>query len=191
MKEPIYVSFYTPDYAEQAARLRASLEHWNLRCDIAAVGDAGTWVKNCAQKPHFILKQLQAYRSPVVWVDADAEIVQRPDFARMYPPQTDVARCKYKWWNGKIEVLSGTLYFGATVGAARLLCEWTEVCKLRPDMWDQHALEIALDSTSGLEVFELPVEYCFINDLHREQHLNAEAVIVHYQHSRVTRMKGL
>lgn len=191
MKEPIYVSFYTPDYAEQADRLLLSLKRWDLPNHVQEVPDLGTWVKNCAHKPEFILSMMQRFPGrPIVWIDADGEVVGRPDFMRMYPSMCDIARCKYKWWNGKTEVLSGTLYFGPTAGAEHLLKSWQVQGQFQPDSWDQHTLEAVLDLTTA-SVFELPVEYCWIVDLHREQHPNGVPVVQHYQHSRVTRTKGL
>lgn len=191
MNPPLYVSFYTPDYFKQAERLEASLRALKLPYYIMARKDCGTWVKNCALKPGFILEMMAANPGrPIVWLDADAEVLKVPDFGRMYDSIVDVARCKYAWWNGKTEVLSGTLWFNCSPAAMHLLASWEVQGHFEPEKWDQHTLETVLDSTMAV-VADLPVEYCFISDLHREQHPDMDPVIVHYQHSRTTRMKGL
>lgn len=70
-------SFYTPDYAEHAERLRASCHRFGYRHWIAPVECRGSWEKNCARKAEFIRMALLASDEDVLWLDADAVIEQR------------------------------------------------------------------------------------------------------------------
>src|SRR5579863_10531217 len=77
--QPIFISFYTPAYADEAAGLIASLDQFGLRHDVQPITSAGNWISNCAVKPFFIRDMLRKYSgSPVVWVDADARIIRPP-----------------------------------------------------------------------------------------------------------------
>ena len=73
------VSYYTPNYAEHAERLIASLKKYEMDYDVVPVNFKGWRAAVCA-KPAFILKKLKEYSNydAVVWVDADAEIKAAP-----------------------------------------------------------------------------------------------------------------
>ncbi len=189
MKQPVFVSFYTPDYAGQAERLLASITHLGLRACVSMRPDTGRWVSNCAQKPRFIWEMMAKYHDrPVVWTDADSVIRQRPElFFGMI--QEDIGVCRYKWNGGSSETFSGTVYFNPTEAARKVVDRWIEQQTLSPDQWDQVSLAKAIQEVHGVRVFSLPVSYCFIYDLHRRAHPEARPIIEHFQHSRETRAK--
>lgn len=191
MSACIYVSYYTPDYEEVAHRLKLSLATFELEHIVVPVPDRGTWVANCARKPLFIRDLLSQMKKPLVWIDADAVVVKRPALFEDSAYCHDAAVCRYTWHQGKRETLSGTVWFNDTYMAKRMVEHWIEQQALLPDMWDQVGLQMAVaeaEKTSAV-IENLPVEYCYIHDLHRREHPDADPVIVHYQHSRQTRHK--
>lgn len=188
MPNPIFVSFYTPDYAECAVRLRASLERFKLDHWIEPMVDTGRWVANCAQKPVFIRKMLDQHPDrSIVWLDADAEVLKDPElFNTLKWP--DIGVCRYVWKKArKSEVLSGTLWFKNDHISRDITDAWTKTQQDNPDQWDQFSLDRTLQRLSHVLVWWMPFEYCYIHDFHRQEHPDSEPIIIHYQKSRETR----
>lgn len=192
---PVYVSYYTNDYAAVAARLRASLVRWKLDHEVIGIEDRGTWYANCALKPSFLeaMRDTHPGRS-LVWIDSDAVVQKDPRWLMGY--DCDVAACRWRHPSHKRheEVLSGTVYIGPGEGGARVLALWRDEIETGHDtQWDQVSLKLALAraKAEGLKVADLPVEYCFITDTHRAQYPDVEPVIEHFQMSRKTRRKQM
>lgn len=188
MSRCLYTSFFTPDYAGVTDRLVKSLKRFNLDTWIAPMEDSGEWIRNCAKKPTFLYDMRSKFPDrPIVWLDADAEVVEHPEIFELglYEFQgLDAAVCEYTWPGGfKTEVLSGTIYVGNGKRSDELIEHWIEQQEVQPEVMDQRTLRMAVNEMNA-PVGRLPVEYCFIRDLHRECHPNARAVIVHHQESR-------
>ena len=73
------ISFYTLDYSDEVAILIESLEKFKIPYDIEAVKNKGAWKENAFYKIPFIIKKLKQYNHPLVWLDADAKVVQYPE----------------------------------------------------------------------------------------------------------------
>ncbi len=183
----IYIAYYTVQtpYEEEIKHLQSSLEEFGLPHDIQGVPNRGSWQKNTQYKALFVQNMLSKYPDKaVVYVDADAVI-------RSYPALFDELNCDiavHHYDNKKRgfkELLSGTVYFGATPKARELVESWVQVNKEFPDQWDQKNLAIAIERAKNLNVAELPASYCLIFDLMKDQ---GPAVIEHFQASR--RFKG-
>lgn len=90
MGRPLVISFFTPDfgYAESAAVLRASCERFGYEYEINEVklDHLPTWAARCAHKGQYILEAMTRHERPLLWLDADSEIVgelpvfENPDF---------------------------------------------------------------------------------------------------------------
>jgi len=192
---PLYVSFYTPDYKECADRLRASLGALNLPCLIQEMPDQGKWHLNCGLKATFLTYVREYYpHRPLVWVDADA-VVHRPPtlFDNLAASGVmDVGVCRWKRLHSQrsAEVLSGTIYLGATPGAGELLKTWDEECRAYPLRWDQVSLSVSI-MKCNLKIEWLPVTYVFIHDIHRWEYPEAQPVIEHFQYSRVRKSREI
>lgn len=188
---PLYTSFYTEDYATYADNLVRSFDRFGLEHYVRAAPDLGSWQRNCQYKPRWLWDVMtRNLGRPVVWVDADAEVLHFPglfdkldcDFAAVLYERKDTKRA---------EVLSGTVYLGGTTPAFRLVDKWIEMCSVNPGHWDQRCLEMAVNETDPLRKEWLPVEYAFIFDTFRSVFPKVEPVIEHFQHSRQTRRKKL
>lgn len=82
MNMPVVISFFTvgTPYEEEVQRLRASCERFGLDYLIAAKEPRNSWVQNCAMKGPFVLEQLERAQRPVLWIDADGEVVAPLDY---------------------------------------------------------------------------------------------------------------
>ena len=156
---PIFCSYYTLRYTPEAEQLLATLREWGLRYDVRPVSDLGRWELNCNYKPTYLRECRERFPGEaLVWVDADARV-------RSYPGLFDVLNCDFAahWRHGQ-ELLSGTLYFGPTEAAGKLLSEWEAECKRRPGDWDQRILADVLGKVPSLKIARLPWSYCQIFD---------------------------
>jgi hypothetical protein len=189
----LYVSFFTPDYIEPASKLVQSLYEHGLDYEVPKVPDTGRWILNCARKPKFIQDMLHHYPGrPLVWTDADSVVRQRPKMFEEQEYGADALICEYTWQRGnRVETLSGTMFFAPTPGAARLVDIWVGLQAAYAETMDQRVLARAIELAreEGIRIGRLPVEYCFITDLHRLEWPAANAVFEHFQYSRVRKQK--
>ena len=175
-----FISYYTPNYEQQANRLRESLDGLALPYTIEAIDNLGSWDKNTHYKPEFILKHLIS-SDAVVWTDADSVVRENPILFDSL--DCDIAFHRFK---GK-ELLSGTVYFRNTAATIRLLLRWMAINLDNPEIFDQKNLDQAISEIEDLKIAELPPEYCFIFDLSREYYGGRKPVIEHFQASREKR----
>ena len=77
----VFVSFFTPNYAEYAKRLVESLQKFGVEYDIREVKRPGGWQGAVRSKPGFIRDMLNEHPQAkvLVWVDADAELRHHPE----------------------------------------------------------------------------------------------------------------
>lgn len=174
---PIIVSYFTPPYTYEAMGLESTAKAFGLETDIQAVPDLGKWELNCGRKPEFIRSMMKAYpHRPIVWLDADARVSRQPVLF-------DSLTCDFAaHWRHGSELLSGTMYFGPTHGAQRLLDAWCEAQHYSPETWDQRTLQSVIESgeVGGLDLVRLPSEYTRVFDDAKM----GDAVIEHGQASR-------
>jgi len=175
-----FISYYTPNYKEQADRLRNSLNELRLPYCIEEIPNLGSWDKNTHHKPEFILKHLIS-SDAVVWTDADSVIRENPILFDELDADVAFHRFKAK------ELLSGTVYFKNTAATIRLLLRWIAINLEKPEIFDQKNLDQAISETTDLNIAELPPEYCFIFDLSRDYYGGRKPVIEHFQASREKR----
>lgn len=174
--KPLFCSFYAgPGYTEEARGLVESLERLDLPHYVAELPDAGSWVENCGRKASFLLGVAEKFPgTPLVWLDADARVVQPPTMFDTL--DCDVA---FHRRHGE-ELLSGTLYFGGTNSAAELLRCWQDECRAHPNEWDQRCLDAVVMRGRWRECL-LPPQYVAIFD---DAKMMNGAVVVHGQASR-------
>lgn len=194
--QPLYIAYFTRDtpYEGEAAQLRANLDKFGLPNDIRGVPNMGSWQRNTQFKARFVQSILAEYPGrPCVYLDVDAEVVQTPTLFDDLP--CDIAAAKF----GGHELLSGTLYLGATPKLNEIVATWVALCEEYPekfpagllnyhpgggDAWDQRLLQIAINRTAGTHFVELPPAYTFIYDLSKERYPDVSPVIIHWAASR-------
>jgi len=178
-KEPVFVCFYTRDtaYEPLAQQLVASLDRFGLEHRVVGIEPLGSWERNCAMKARFVRDQWRTLGRPVVWLDADATVAADPVTLRRCG--ADFAISKAHGW----EFGSGTVFFGATPAAGRLLDRWVLRCDADPLLWDQMHLDAAwadIASSEPLVTQWLPQSYLSVFDHPPER----PPVITHWQASR-------
>ncbi len=190
---PLVVSFYTLDtpYEEEVKYLQASCESFQIENQIEGIPSAGSWERNCAFKPIFILKKMEECQRPLLWVDADAVFI-RPlenlsvfsaDFAvRIYPCPEDHPS----------KIVSATLFINNTEAARNLVYLWAKECLLMledkervQEVWDQDALRrVLFTKAHKAQVVPLPVEYSKIVGHPGDEEECLDPVIIQNQASR-------
>jgi hypothetical protein len=172
---PLFIAYYTPEYAAEASELRKSLVHFGVEHDVRPVLSRGSWQANTQRKAEFVREMADEYPGrPLVYVDADARIRQWPSM--LYSLDCDFAAC----WRTGNELLSGTLYFGPTAAALSLIDAWIRECGRQPLKWDQRCLQDAVDGMTGLRIVRLPFSYTRVFDGREPD----EPIIEHMQASR-------
>ncbi len=138
-RPPLFVSYYTPDtpYEALAADLRASLDRFDLPHRIEPIASRGSWVANTGIKARFVERVWAESDGPICWLDADAAILRPPGFVCDNP--FDIAQVRRRGW----EDLSGFLYLSKSDAAGRIVAEWSRLCGLYPQAWDQTMLSLA------------------------------------------------
>jgi len=179
MSFPLVVSFYTSDtpYEEAIEVLRASCIKFDIEGYFESVPSKGSWVQNCAHKGPFIEECLVRFRRPILWLDADAEIVQFPQLFKTI--DCDIAAYMPR------HLLSGTLYFAYNDASLKLAKSWSSKCRSDPNAWDQKHLESSLWGMERQIVFQnLPQGYCKITDKRWARHSERDEFVIHHQASR-------
>lgn len=187
---PLFVSYYTlgTGYEKEVQNLICSCEKLGLETDIVGIESRGKWDRNCCYKPRFLLEKLQEHNRPIVWVDADAVLLKEPIlFASL---KCDIAARLYDDLptNHPSKLITGTLYLQNTAATQNLLELWEKECMRMleegsREVWDQIALKQVLLEGAEVDFFPLPNDYCAIYD--KKETLKEEAVILHYQASRL------
>ncbi len=186
-----FVGFYTEGdrYETEAETLRLSLKALGLPHELRGIKSLGTWQRNTQYKARFVRDMIAASPSqPIVYLDVDALVVHPP--ALFNELQADVAATIFSGG----ELLGGTIYFGGTAKATEVADRWLSLCKQYPEKippgrfsryprgtlaWDQRLLHMAIQETPDARFVELPPSYCYIIDMSRQRHPDAEPVILH------------
>ena len=166
----------TGPYPKYAQGLRDSCKALKVPCISIEVSDQGSWVRNCAVKGVFMQQTMRIMARPLLWIDADATLMQRPAIFRdcgadfgVYAfdgPRKRNACGRVvnlpeefpdppKWFN------SGTIYFNNTKGGIDMLARWSELCRKDDGEWDQWLLQQAWCDVRPVTLW-LPQSYCAI-----------------------------
>ena len=72
------VTFYTPEYKQEACELEKTCKLFNISCRLYPKSSKGSWVKNCAFKSYYIYEMLMTLKTDVLWLDSDSCIMKYP-----------------------------------------------------------------------------------------------------------------
>jgi len=186
----IFVSFVsknTPYEKVVKDYLLPDLKKWNLNYEIDYIDNKGGWIDNVQYKPEFIKKMLLKYKCPIVSLDADATIEKNPVlFETLQDYDIGVHFLSWKMWyhkkEEKHELLGGTMYFNYNQKVLNLVDEWIKEQKSLK-AYAQKVFQKVLPKHCDIKLYNLPVEYCFI-ECSKFPKIRKNAVIVHHQVSR-------
>ena len=195
-----YISYFTENtpYEEVIKSLEVSLQKFSLPYKFYSRPSLKDWDKNARQKAEVIGTALRELRSPVVWLDADAEVNQEPV---LFNTIKEDFGSHIRNLNG-FSFFTCTLFFNYTPASLWLVDEWRRRCesgerinpriklpepykKISPtsSIADQGPLANAywegLEAGKTVSLFELPKSYAVKID---SKHL--DRVIVQNQASR-------
>ena len=195
MKEFIVSAFYTKDTPYKDilySQLIPSLDKLNIKYNVEEVENKGSWLKNVAMKPLVILNALEKYPSKnIVCLDADCQVLEYPSLFNNIPEEFDIALHILDWdtWyknNSHVkEVLSGTIWLRNNEKMRNIVKLWYEKA-IQYNSWEQKVLAEVLEQQK-IKIFELPIEYCFLNTLPDGSSPKVQCdkiVIKHFQASR-------
>ena len=189
MSFPTIVCFYTPNtgYEKEVEGLIASCKKFDLPYSIDPIPNFGTWEKNCCFKIKYILKKLIDLKRPILWLDADALIVQKPTLFETLDADIALRIVNELPNDHQSKMISGTVFVNNTPEALQVLQEWdleTETLfKQDPHLWDQVSLRnVLLRSTA--KVCPLDSRYYQVYNKIEDEKTLQEAIIIHFQASR-------
>ena len=135
------ISAFTSKYQKFAEELEQSIKKQGIdKYKIYYYDDRKDWAKNTQIKPEILLKAINEYNEPVLWVDADAEIYGDLNYFINLPDYIDIGVYYLNTKHKPNEMLSGTLYFGNTATSKQILTHWQNICNANKK-WDQINLQ--------------------------------------------------
>ena len=184
-----FVTSATPEYAEYAKRLKESCGRFGLDLMLVEQESTGSWHRNRNLKSKAIRRALDAEpHRPVVWIDADGEVMRSPDLFCEFDLRVDIAMFRGQpWGGGAIERCMGTTFFANNLRVRAVIADWERNMESDPLERAQVNLCKAMDSCPSLTYQPLPFEYCAIDKSPLLE--GCDPVIYHHQASRVMRKK--
>jgi hypothetical protein len=191
--QPLVISFYTlgTPYEKEVKKLIDSCVQFDIESDIVGLTSQGSWEKNCAMKPLFMLQKMKEWDRPVLWVDADAAFLRAPNLQEFAEYDFSARVNEFLPKHHESRILSGTIYASNTPSAINVLEKWGELSKKvlhdterKMEFWDQTALRDAIALNENLRFFPMPLKFVKIFDFDDLFISEQEVVIEHYQASR-------
>jgi hypothetical protein len=108
-------------YSSGAAALKNRCRELSIDFVVKELPSHG-YMKNCLQKPQFILDQFDSTERSVLWIDADTNMLGDP--TPFEQASCDVVAMTGQSW----PILASPLLFHRTVKARRFLQEWADLC---------------------------------------------------------------
>lgn len=191
---PVIVSFYTKNtpYEDEIKFLISSCQKFGLETSIDGIDSFGSWELNCAYKPFFLYQKLQELKKKILWVDADAIFVKKPEALDIFEADLAVRINPELSDRHLSKVMSGTVYANYTDKAQELLRRWAQACVkelMREDrteeFWEQTALrDILVSKNFDADVRSLPLSYVKVAGHPTDEVQIRDPIIEHHQASR-------
>jgi SAM-dependent methyltransferase len=182
----LYIGYYTRGngYEAHARELIKTLDGFQLPHEIEAIDDRGGWQQNTQFKARFIQMKMEQHPDcALVWLDADARILQIPALFEEFATAHDCDLAVH-YFRGH-DLCSGTIYIAPTDEAQRLIAAWIEKNAQFPERWEQKNLQAVVEETHDARIAKLPAGYCYIFDLSKRAYPREDVVIEHQQASRL------
>lgn len=178
---PLAISFATRGpYEAELSSLKATCAEHGVSLYSEIIEPRGSWVRNCAMKPRFILRMMDKFSDQtLLWIDADARIMGPIDEALLGGLGDISCRVKVHPSN-RTELLTGTILVAPS---ARDIIERWEIAQHdeNSNIWDQKVLQDIMAKQPQPRMHYLDARLCAIFD---ERPPIAGALIVHTQASR-------
>jgi hypothetical protein len=193
----IITSYYTKNTPYEKVvddYLLKSLNKLDLLHHVIGIENLGSHQKNANYKPQFVLDEMNGFPDKdIVFLDADAEVLQNPILFETL--NCDIAFHFLDWFSwfghhkGKKELLPGTLFVKNNDKMKQLVKKWAELAK-DSYQWDGYILQQMLEHDKSIEIYNLPIEYCYMKTMPNGNLPSVKIknpIIVHNQVSRLYR----
>jgi hypothetical protein len=202
---PLIVSYFTTDeYAEHAKMLGRSTRIHRLDYEIDQISPEELhvdsvplekvphgedpkklqfWKASVLYKPLFIKKKLEAHPDrDIVWIDADAKLLDFPKFLMVEKPDFDISYYHMDVLGN--EPFGGTVFYRNTQAVRSLVDQWEVEVKKNPKALDEHSLSKVVRERKDIVFQILPPEYCWVERWMRQKHRAAVPIIEQHAISR-------
>jgi len=162
-----FVTAFTPAFEECAKRLRGQVRGAGFRMESLRYEDSGNWVQNTRGKVARLLRFFAPSYGPVIWVDADAQLVGevRRDRLDEWSDTFDFM-ARRREWDSPMHYLSGVMFLNDTDKCYQFLHRWAEFCENDIGVigkTDEFWLEETRRELEGrTRLGELPRSYCWL-----------------------------
>jgi hypothetical protein len=159
-QEPLIISFYTNDwkYPDHATRMAEDCKRLGLDHHIKEKPSTKDYIQNTAIKPFFVKECLETFKRPVLWIDVDGLLLQKPNLTNL---STDFAAPEY--FNKKEldrDWAVSILWFNFTAGSIKLVNSWCEHSKNKTD---EAGFDLAWKSLKNeITSYQLPQKYHYV-----------------------------
>jgi hypothetical protein len=192
----LFLSFYTTGYYKTIAHsyLIPSLEKFNLPHKIIEKESKHDWLLNGKYKTEVIYSTLLETDKDIVFLDADAKLLQFPQLFFEIPESFDIGVHYLDWWlfwhnqpnKTKKELLTGTIFFRNNNKVKSLVREWNSINQSSAQ-WAQRILPELFNKYPDVKIFELPQSYCKI--IKSNNIITSDDIIIQCQASREAKIK--
>lgn len=111
-------------YSDCAVGLTKKFIEFGLNYSVEQLESHGNYMSNCLRKPGFILKKLEEYKKPLIWMDIDTEL--REPFNHFDNIDQDIGFCTN---TGDITGFKATpIFFNYTEKSLLFVKRWNEEC---------------------------------------------------------------
>ena len=201
---PLIVSYYTNDeYGEYAKALSRSIRLHRLDYEIDRIASEELhvesyplekipgedpikyrfWKTSVLYKPQFIRKKLEANPGrDIIWIDADAKLLDFPKFLMEERPDFDVSYYHMDVLGN--EPFGGTVFYRNTQAVRSLIDQWEAEVKKNPKALDEQSLAKVVRERKDLVFQILPPEYCWVERWMRQKHRGTTPIIEQHAISR-------
>lgn len=178
MQLPKIISFYTQDwvYPDHARRLARECQALGLEYRIEELPSTNSYVGNTRLKSEFVQRCRSEESGPLLWIDVDGSIYQRPDLLTTLDGHDMAARRRrqvneygYTWH-------VGTLWFAPTAAAQAFVDAWARSDQGTDEMkFDRAWRDVGADT----QIYQLPETYFFIYNSTNRWSMPPDTVVAH------------
>jgi len=165
MHSPLIVSFYTKNtfYEREANNLIESCKKQGLEYAIVGLESLGNWKANCGLKPKFLLDQFLKHQRPLLWLDADAVVLEPLTYFNTCCEDISFRIEETLKIDNASRMISSTVFVNHTQASFEFLKHWVEYQAAHPELTDQEAMrDVAYLRFHHLTIKALPKRYCAI-----------------------------
>jgi len=152
-------------YQHLSERLLKSMNEFGLNYLAMSYEPSLEWTENCAVKPSLIEKAMKVHDGPVVWIDADAELISYPYEMLSVPEDSYDFAAREVSETGESKYLTSSIWFSGSENSKAMVQKWSKFCGENRQESDQENFAKVATSYSG---FKLSKQSCFVPEIDSE-----------------------